>query len=141
MNYDILGLSSSEWKSILKKLEVHGEVIRKFSEGAKVQFKGHGDSVWKTTDFPIFQPHSKYRIKPEAPPLEIPWELIPSHFKFAAMGKNGRIYLYQKEPQFMDGCWACGGSNLQPLPLLNLNPRNVPWDQSLTARPEASKPE
>ena len=123
---------------VLAMVETHGAVMRAYSQGAKVQVQTFaGEGMWYDTEPPMFSIESGYRVKPAEPALDIPWDRIPENYICAAMDKSGMGYLYTKPPKLneLSDVWVSLSTPCATLPLLNLNPRNVPWDKTLTYRP------
>lgn len=133
-NLSNLGWTRTFSADLLQTLKKHGAVIEAFVLGAEVEYKNRNGN-WQTTEVPLFDKYTEYRVKPPEPALEIPWDLLPKEFNYAAMDQDGLTYIFRKEPRFVGKYWAFG---YQRLPLLNLNPRNVPWEKSLTVRPGVS---
>lgn len=127
-----LHFKKPQWESILKTLDLHGEVIKAFVEGAEIQYRQEGCD-WSDANTPAFELTTQYRVKPPKPALEIPWYLLPKDFKYAATDAHGGVYLFRLKPKKSSVLWV--GAGATELPLLNLNPRNVSWVESLTIRP------
>ena len=77
-----------------------------------------------------------YRTKPKpTKKLDIPWQFIKPEFKWAAMDKNGEIYLYLEKPECKDGYFY--SINYMSLgDILNIDTTGVDWKTSLTQRPD-----
>ena len=90
-------------------------------------------------------------MKEETQKLNIPnsfW--ADTRVKYIAMDKNGEVWAYVNEPYVSGNIWLdskegqfSGKEYSIPLNfpmgglwVLNCNPHNIPWDQSLTKRPE-----
>jgi hypothetical protein len=114
----------------------HGAVMQAYSEGAEVQVR-YPKREWGDSSSPDFRVDHEYRVKPAEPALDIPWDLLEEHLICAAMDKSRAVYLYAKTPKcYPSGTnWGSDCPTFIRLPLKNLNPRNVPWDKTLTYRP------
>jgi hypothetical protein len=121
---------------LLEMVEKHGPVMRAFSEGAEVQVH-YPRSGWGNTPSPDFLLDREYRVKPAEPALDIPWNLLEERFICAAMDLDGVSFLYSSTSISKDSKqWVAHGDiDWLRFPFKNLNPRNVPWNKTITYRP------
>ncbi|MDF7671143.1 hypothetical protein PT276_08065 [Orbaceae bacterium ESL0721] len=81
----------------------------------------------------------KYRIKPKATPLPIPWEVIPSNWKFAAMDSDGEVFIFTGEPYILERglqWWCRSAFEVRFADILKIDTTGIDWRKSLTKRPE-----
>ena len=78
-----------------------------------------------------------YRIKEQDYSLDIPWELIEDHWKYAAMDSGGFVYLCTERPESRPGYWGLplGGNAVENF-LIIKKPDVKHWEKTLTKRPE-----
>lgn len=78
-----------------------------------------------------------YRIKEEDYTLDIPWELIQKKWKWAAMDKNGEVFLFECEPTTgsSSNIWVSGWEAAEFFLEIS-TPDTKHWDKTLTKRPE-----
>ena len=76
-----------------------------------------------------------FRAKPEpVKPIVIPWDAIADKWQYAAADEGGEIWLYADEPRINACDW--GDTTGQCIDnILKIDRGNIPWDQSLQARP------
>ncbi len=85
-----------------------------------------------------------YRQNPDwqQPKLDVPdWFWDTTKFNSVVIDPNGAVCAYAYPPFIFDGDWNhVVGETLYRLDQIfthhNFNPHNIPWDQSLTKRPE-----
>lgn len=79
---------------------------------------------------------SYYRIK-KIPSGDIPWNAISEKWKYAAVDKDGKWYLYVEKPNLGVAWWAVGlvGGTTVVSHILDL-PVVEDWKKSLCKRPE-----
>lgn len=76
--------------------------------------------------------------------LNIQWDCLDDKFQYAAMDKDGAVWVYEERPHLIDevGQWQVLSSNKGYFYVLTsrfskgFNPENVVWYESLTKRPE-----
>lgn len=92
--------------------------------------KEHGFLFGLDTDF------FKVSIIQEQP-LSIPWEFIKDYWQYAAMDKDGKVFLFDVKPNHIleDGAWKQNSLDCQYIGYILNTPTNAPWDKSLTKRP------
>lgn len=92
--------------------------------------------VWnhKYAHQPI-NPLSAFRTRPRQ--LVIPWEVIKKEYKWAAMDRDGCVFVTTRwmEDIDRDGYWIRRG-NWLAVTALNIDTTGVQWKNSLTQRPE-----
>jgi len=49
----------------MKKPHVHAEVIKAWADGAEIEFRHEECYMWKKIDYPTWNVHNQYRVKPE----------------------------------------------------------------------------
>ncbi len=118
---------------LLRSVEKHKEVMKAYASGADIQ-RHLGGEVWEDAHNPHFLLSNEYRIKPKTP-LQIPWELIENTWNWAAKNSSGRVFLYQNKPHKLVGCFRCNGGLCCGLPLVDIDPDNISWEESLVQRP------
>lgn len=84
--------------------------------------------------------HWVVRLKPDYEPMTIPddvWRAVPG-VQWIAADKAGDIWAYNKTPIVDETCWSTGDQAfcLSTRLFCSINRGTVPWDQSLTKRPE-----
>ncbi|MDF7671131.1 hypothetical protein PT276_08005 [Orbaceae bacterium ESL0721] len=80
-----------------------------------------------------------YLINSKATPLPIPWEIIPSKWKFAAMDFDGEVYMFNGEPYVLERGyhWSCRSEvDSRIVDIINIDTTGIDWRKSLTKRPE-----
>ena len=81
-----------------------------------------------------------YRQNPEwnPPKLDVPdWFWESTDYNYVAMDGYREVFAYKHKPCNGRDAWAAFGIRLDILfNRHDFNPHNVPWDQSLTKRPE-----
>lgn len=89
-----------------------------------------GDGFYKTF---IYRTTSKPKKQ-----LIIPWEYIKPEYKWAAMDKDGIIWIYGEEPLCFEDHWSCTGHECQQNSLqgINIDTTDIDWKESLVKRPD-----
>ena len=107
-----------------------GEVIECNDGYGWVTLPKGGEPSW---DWIVFD----YRIKEQDYSLDIPWELIEDHWKYAAMDSGGFVYLCTERPESRPGYWGLplGGNAVENF-LIIKKPDVKHWEKTLTKRPE-----
>lgn len=96
-----------------------------------VELLGINPEVWSNAGKDSIAFYIAYRTKPTKK-LDIPWQFINPKFKWAAMDKNGEIYLYLEKPECKDGYFC----SINYMSLVNIDTTGIDWKTSLTQRPE-----
>jgi len=101
---------------------------------------------WETRNGPfgtILYNGRVYRQNPDwnPPTLDVPdWFWENTDFNHVVMHLSKVIYAYELEPVLLGNDWIKNGGRLmyglENTFTHNFNPLNIPWDQSLTKRPE-----
>lgn len=101
-------------------------------------------SVWNDLTFTnsvSLSPAATYRQNPnwQPPKLDVPdWFWENTNFNYVVMDENRKVYAYKNKPKKVATSWSEVVMVRLDKPFVHhdFNPHNVPWDQSLTKRPE-----
>lgn len=109
-------------------------LIRAFYEGKQIQVRDVHPNWYSCT--PTWQPERFYRIKPEE--LQIPWDIIKPEYKWAAMNKDGRVWIYTSKPSHprTPEAWSLGPGELAVMNHIIFPDYTGHWTESLTERPK-----
>jgi hypothetical protein len=123
-------------QGILDQVARHKDVMQAWIDGKPIQFNcGNGWEDFPEDSEPSWLLGSDYRIKPKSP-LQIPWELIDKKYQWAAKSGSGWVYLYTTVPCLGQKAFRVEGvGQCILLPLVNIDPDDIPWQDSLVKRP------
>lgn len=87
--------------------EKHKAVAHAWVNGAEVECKTPITSTWQGDSFPEWIEQNEYRIKPTKPSID--WSHVSPAYTHMATDRDGRTWLYHKEPlcggrQWLDTC-------------------------------------
>jgi hypothetical protein len=74
----------------MKKPHVHAEVIKAWADGAEIEFRQEECHMWKKVDYPTWNVHNQYRVKPE--PVVKYHGIMQGTDKFGLMNHNTGYY-------------------------------------------------
>lgn len=115
------------------------DVMQAYLDGKEIQ-RSYYLNQWEEDELPSWNwADYQYRIKPEIPQkqLVIPWEHIKPKYKWAAMDKDGELFVFVCSPKQENTLWwdqLEGGC--ESINVLNIDTDGVDWKQSLIERPE-----
>ena len=119
-----------ETKLALHRAHYEGKVIVE-----KIHISDHG--VWIVTTGPAWYPDCIYRLRLEPMrDISLPWAELDARWKWAALDKNGAVYVYLECPDLGGNNWVTESSYLDITNLFAaFDPGNKPWNESLISRP------
>ena len=127
----------TEKKSTAEKIKVmqaylNGEALEATTDGLSswVELGYYREPTWDWEK-------CDYRVKEEDHTLDIPWEVIEEKWKWAAMDKNGKVFLAKCEPIIGSHypVWVTEEDVAESF-LKIITPDAKHWDKTLTKRPE-----
>lgn len=118
--------------------EKHRAVAHAWVDGAEVECKTPITSTWQGDSVPDWIEQNEYRIKPTKPSID--WSHVSPAYTHMATDKDGRTWLYHKQP-------PCGERQWEDSCSLNFSPSKAEtfasfkagacdWKDSLVARPQ-----
>ncbi|AGF91054.1 hypothetical protein SXHG_00032 [Synechococcus phage MRHenn-2013a] len=122
-------------QKLLDQVARFKDVMQAWVDGKPIQYK-LGDGWMDFTEYeePSWLLGYDYRIKPKTP-LQIPWELIDKKYQWAAKSEAGHIFLYSNRPFKAINRFVADRGYVTSIPLVNINPDDIPWQDSLVKRP------
>lgn len=107
----------------------------------KVEFYSHNSETFINVNNAISPAslHTEwiYRTKP-IKRLAIPWEHIKPEYRWAAMDRDGEVYIYDAQPTIckIEFFWGDNGSNYRAVDFLSsIDIEGIDWRDSLVERP------
>ena len=118
--------------------ETAGALFNAWLKGAEIQkrYSSASDDLWDVV-CPEWTKMGVYRVKPEPPrPIKVCWEALNKDIKFIARDQNEEVYGFYCKPSPNGGYWTEKHYFKISEKLFNIDPGNMPWDESLIERPE-----
>lgn len=124
------------------------KVMQAFVDDVDIQHGDRFDSEddWSDTNFPVWNwAQYDYRIKkssPDSTPLNIPWDWIDRAYNYAAMDRDGSVWLFTHTVVHSESQWysQAGDYELESFEFDTISEdvvkQDVNWKTSLTERPK-----
>lgn len=113
--------------------EERGEIVEARIRGF-AEYYGEKAGVWFCCDGEYLRLSGIYRTKPRF--LSIPWESINPRYNFAAIDRDGDLWLYTEKPDCFERAWESSDGMSDAAIILNIDTTGIDWRDSLTERPE-----
>lgn len=117
--------------------EKHRAVAHAWVDGAEVECKTPITSTWQGDSVPDWIEQNEYRIKPTKPSID--WSHVSPAYTHMATDKDGRTWLYHKEPTRQSE-WVQFANLDAPIvkaeSFVSFKPGTCDWKDSLVARPQ-----
>ena len=118
--------------------EKHKAVAHAWVDGAEVEYRPYAAGNWQDTETPKWVEQNEYRIKPTKPSID--WSHVSPAYTHMATDRDGRTWLYHKQPPCGGGQWEDPCDLNFPVSkaetFTSFKAGTCDWKDSLVARPQ-----